>query len=110
MKRIDIHTRKEINDEEMRSSESISPDEMKDYVYSQIDFMLSELQWTLIDEFFSDYWNNIIGIGGYFYHDEVSAYIFNKIIERKQLISKERITFIVELMLSKIEEDGGFIE
>lgn len=110
MKRIDIHTKKELKDDEIRYSNSISPKVMKIYVFNNIDFFLSDYQWSLIDEAFSDYWNNKIGIGGYFYWDEITDYVFNNIVEKQQLISRERIEFIIEMMLSKIEKDGGFLD
>lgn len=110
MKRIDIHTKKKINDDETRYSNTISAEEMKVFIFNQINFSLSEEQWALINVSFGDYWNNKVGIGGYFYWDEVSAYIYSKIIEDRQLISKNNIEIIVNLMLSKIEKDGGFME
>jgi len=109
MKRIDLHTKKVVPADEIRYTYSISGNLMKDYVCENIDFNLSDVEWKLIDKYFGEYWNNIIGIGGYFYWDEVTVFIHDNIMEEKQLISQERIKFVVELMLTKIEKDGGFL-
>ena len=109
MKTIDLHTGKFVLGNENRYVNSISGNFMKDYVCDNIDFNLSDVEWILIDKYFGEYWNNIVGIGGYFYWDEVTDFIYQNIINQKQLISQERIKFIVELMLAKIEKDGGFL-
>ncbi len=110
MTKIDIHTKKKLNDNEVRYSGSISPIEVKNYVFNNIDFKISETQWDLIDNYFADYWNNKIGIGGVIYLDEFATYIYNNIVKDNQLISKEHIEQIANLMLTKIKQDGGFLE
>jgi hypothetical protein len=110
MKRINIHTKKELKDDKPIFTKKISSTKMKEHVFESINFEISEFQWEMIEDFFADYWNNKLGIGGYFYWDEVSSYIYSKVIENKQLISEERIITIIEIMLTKIEKDGGFME
>ena len=107
MKRIDLHTKDILQDGELRYNNSISSESMKEYIFNKIDFNISEYQWNIIEEHFADYWNNKIGIGGYFYHDEIVSSVYEKVIDKKQLISRERIEFIVESMLTKIEKDEG---
>ena len=109
MKSIDIHTKKELHNKEESYSKPISEELMKDHIFNTIDFPLSDDQWKLINDNFSEYWNNKIGIGGYFYWDEVFLYIYNQIQKSKHLIARERVYYIVELILSKIEKDGGFM-
>ena len=75
-----------------------------------IEFELVDSQWKIIDEYFGEYWNNKIGIGGYFYWDEVVDYVYEGLINENMLISKARVEEIVNLMLTKIENDGGFMD
>ena len=109
MKLIDIHTKKELYDKEKLYSKPISSELIKNYVFNTIDFHLPDYQWKLINDNFSEYWNNKIGIGGYFYWDEVASFVYNEIQKSKQLITKQRVYYIVDLILSKIEKDGGFM-
>lgn len=110
MKRIDIHTKSTLSDDEVRYNNRISSEEMKIHIFEEINFTLSDEQWALIDTHFANFWNNKVGIGGYFYWDEVSEYIFAKLKKENQLILFERTNIIIELILSKIEKDGGFME
>jgi len=110
MKKIDFHTKDILQSGELKHNNPISSKKMKEYVFNKIDFKFSKYQWKIIDEHFADYWNNKIGIGGYFYYDEVVSFVYEKIIDEKLLISRKKIEFIVESMLTKIEKDGGFME
>lgn len=108
MKTIDIYTRKIDSTVQTENVGSTTNNIMKDYVYENIDFKLSEEVWILIHKYFIEYWDEIIGVGGYFCWDDVTQYIYNKIIDQKYLITQEKVNFIVELMLTKIEKDIGF--
>ncbi len=109
MKTIDIYTWKIDSSVQTENVGSTTNNIMKDYVYENIDFKLSEEVWILIRMYFIEYWDEFIGVGGYFYWDEISQYVYNKIIDQKYLITHEKVNFIVELMLTKIEKDGGFL-
>lgn len=108
-KLIDIHTKKKIEDNS-HYQQSISPSLVKKYIYENIDFELPENQWIDIDSSFSDIWNNKLGIGKEFYWDEISKKVFIQIRNKKILIEFERIDKIVTLMLTFIEENGGFLK
>jgi len=110
LKRIDIHTKSTLSDDEVRYNKRISSEEMKVHIFKEINFILSDEQWNLIDNSFANFWNNKVGIGGYFYWDEVSDYVYAELKKENQLISFERTDIIIKLILSKIENDGGFLE
>ena len=110
MKKIDIHTRQKLDDNENKYNKQISSESMRNYILDSIEFSMSNDQWELINKHFSEYWNHKVGIGGYFYWDEVSSYVYKQLRQDKQVISQNRVDFIVELILSKIEKDGGFME
>jgi len=109
-KKIDIFRKDEIKDGEKRFSNQINAQKVQDYVTEKIDFNLTKQQWLLIHEYFGECWNDKIGIGGEFYWDEISHYVYGKLVADNQLIAEEIVKVIVELMLTKIQLDGGFME
>lgn len=108
MKMIDIHTGRETEDEN-RYKRSIEGDQVYAYVLDQIDFPLPESHWRVIDHAFAEMWNNKVGIGGYFYWDEFTEYVYQETLKAKLLITHERIDLIVNLILTYIENSGGFL-
>ena len=109
MKTIDIHTNKVVTNTN-RYSNSINNALVKEYVFKNIKFPITENYWDLIDTAFSEIWNNKIGIGGEFYWDEISKMIFLEFQKQRILIEYERIDIIANLMLTYIENNGGFLE
>ncbi len=108
MKKIDIHTGRETEDDN-RYQRSIESDQVYQYVLSQIDFPLPEIYWSVIDHAFAEMWNNKVGIGGYFYWDEFTEYVYQETLKAKLLITHERIDLIVNHILTYIENSGGFL-
>jgi hypothetical protein len=109
VKMIDIHTKKNITDNS-HYSRSIDSDLVKKYVFDNLDFILPENYWLEIDSSFSNVWNNAIGVGGYFYFDEISSQVFEQMQIKKIFIEYPRVDKIVNLMLTYIEDNGGFME
>jgi hypothetical protein len=110
MKRIDIHTKETLGDNEVRYSTNINEDLIKQYVDDNSEVPLTTPQWTAINDAFSECWNNKIGIGGEFYNDEIVDFVYEKVRLQDQLLSHEKVNIIVNLMLTKIENDGGFLD
>ncbi len=109
MKIIDIHTKKEI-DNVNRYTDKIQSPLVKEYVLQSIDFQITHEYWLAIDKSFSEMWNNKVGIGGRFYWDEFSTQIFADLKNQKILIEYGRLDRIVNLILTYIENNGGFLE
>jgi hypothetical protein len=107
MKKIDIHTGDE--SEPGRYQKEIGSDEVYRYVLEQIDFQMPEAHWGVIDKAFAYRWNHIVGIGGYFYWDEFTDYVYQEVQKEKILIPKERIEQIVNHILTFIQNNGGFL-
>ena len=107
---IDIFKKDRIKDDEIRYLNSINHKVIEQYVSEKIDFFVSDNLWLLIHKYFGEFWNNKIGIGGYFYYDEIAKYIYDQLTKKKYLIEENRINIIVELILDKIHIDGGFLE
>jgi len=106
---INIHTRKEVTNTD-KDKKHIDPTLVKKYVFENINFHLTEEYWTLIDNTFSEIWNDKIGIGGYFDWDDISGQIYSNLKNQKILIEFEKIIQIVNLILTYIENTGGFME
>ena len=109
MKTIDIHTHKEVSDED-RYKNSINGSLVRDYVLENVDFPITDEYWIIIDHAFSTIWNKKVGIGGYFYWDEFSLWIYEELQQKKVLIEYERVDRIANLMLSYIKDNNGFME
>ena len=109
IKTFDIHTQKELSEDVMESN-PIASFQVKEYVYNNIDFELSDKYWNLIDDTFAEIWNNKIGRGGYFYWDEITGEIFSKFQHQKLLISFEQVNQIVELILTYFEDNDGMLD
>ncbi|MBX2964580.1 MAG: hypothetical protein KF845_00440 [Cyclobacteriaceae bacterium] len=107
MKIIDIHTKKKPKRSPQKRIDEVA---VKNYVFQHIDFELTNEYWDEIDSEFAEIWNNKIGVGGYFYWDEISKDIYNALQEKKMLISYDRVDCIVNLMLTYIEDTGGFMD
>jgi hypothetical protein len=108
-KMIDIHSKKELSN--LPGSENdIKNSLVKDYVFSNISFPLTDRYWSVIDESFATIWNNKIGLGGYFYWDEIAKHVFEELKKEKMLMSYDRVEIITNLMLTYIEDTGGFME
>lgn len=108
-KMVDIHTKIEVSNND-RYKNAIDNDLVKEYVLQNIDFPLTDEFWIAIDNAFADIWNNKLGIGGYFYWDEITNQIFSELQKKKMLIEFERIDKITNLILTYIENNGGFLE
>ena len=51
-----------------------------------------------------------MGIGGQFYWDEISKDVFAEIKKKKILIEYEKVNETINLILTYIENTGGFLE
>jgi hypothetical protein len=107
MKILDIHT-KTTPKENLRVP--IDNEAVKEFVFNNIDFELNEAYWNEIDSIFAEVWNHKIGRGGYFYWEEICNQVYTSLLERKLLISRDRVNTVVNLMLGYIESTGGFME
>lgn len=106
---INIHTRKEVTNTDI-VKKHIDPTLVKKYVFENINFHLTEEYWALIENAFSEIWNDKIGIGGYFDWDDISGQIYSNLKNQKILIEFEKLIQIVNLILTYIENTGGFME
>ena len=65
--------------------------------------------WEAFDEAFTDYWDNELGVGTWFYYDQMAPFIYEKIKERRILVSYEYIEKMCKIVLDFIEQIPGAI-
>ena len=102
---IDIFTK-----QEHTSKGQIDTNAVYQFVHNNIEFTLDDNVWEAIDMAFAEVWNNKIGVGGYFYFDELPYMIHSVLVKKKRLISFDITNRIVSLMLEYIEKYGGLLD
>lgn len=108
--RIDIFRNKEIPEGENPYERDIDSIKVYNYIKSQIELNLPLEIWRIIDKIFSEIWNSKIGIGGYFYWDEIENDVLFEFKKLRIMIPDNDIKMIVHTILEYIEQNGGFIE
>ena len=88
---------------------SIDTDKVKLAVYGRIDYDLPEDIWSLIDDAFGEYWNEVVGFGNEIDETEVVNYIGTCLKKRHVLFQRSRLVQIVNIMFDYIEMTGGFL-
>lgn len=78
-------------------------------VLNQIDFKLSDDLWYVINDAFSNYWNNEVGMGNYFDNESLFYSIKKWINERNYMISDEHLFQIVETITTFILSIPGVV-
>lgn len=89
---------------------SIDPGKVKKAVYARIDFPLPESTWEAIDHAFGDCWNNVIGIGGDIYFDQIFDFVSGHLKKRHILLFPDNLARVLTIMLDHIEMTGGFLD
>lgn len=88
----------------------INAQNVKESVYSRIDFELPEHIWNEIDAAFADCWNNIIGVTGWVHEGEIEKHIYNHLKSKKILFEYNKIERIVKIIYDYISMTGGWME
>lgn len=76
------------------------------------DSLGSEFQphlWEAFDDAFTDYWDKELGIGTWFYFDQMAPFIYEKMKEKRILVSYEYIEKMSKIVLDFIEQIPGVI-
>jgi hypothetical protein len=88
----------------------INPENVKNAVYSRIDFNLPEDVWDEIDNGFRNVWNIEIGVRGWIYEGAIEKSVYYHLKSCKILIDYEKLEKIVAIILDYIKMSGGFLE
>jgi len=88
----------------------ISAQNVKESVYSRIDFELPEHIWNEINAAFADCWNNVIGVTGWVHEGQIEKYIYDQLKSKRILFDYDKIERIVKIMYDYISMTGGWLE
>jgi hypothetical protein len=83
---------------------------VKAFVQERLSYFLPEYIWEEINLAFGEKWNERLGYGGWFYGDEISDFVYTRIVSVRILMSYEQVEEIVHHMLTYIERNGGFLD
>jgi hypothetical protein len=92
------------NEGEIKSSK------VKIAVYNRIDFDLPENLWYKIDNLFAEYWNDIIGLRGVIYENQIEQYVYNGLKKERIIFSYDKVAKIVGIIHDYIKMTGGYIK
>ena len=92
------------NEGEIKSSK------VKVAVYSRIDFDLPEDLWDKIDDLFAECWNDVIGLRGAIYENQIEQYIYNGLKKEKIIFPYDKVSKIVGIIFDYIKMTGGFLK
>jgi len=109
-KKINLFNKKEIDENHILFQDPIEADLVHQFILEHIDFDLPGVIWTSIDSSFAEIWNNQLGVGRYFYCDEIEKSVTDDLLSKNIFFPEGYIRQIVKLMLEYIEKNGGFME
>jgi len=108
--KIDLFRNKEIPEGENPYENVINSLEVYKYVLSHIEFKFKKQTWIYIDDIFSEIWNSKIGLGGFFYWEDVEEEVLLEFKKHRILILDNDVKTVVHLILEYIEQIGGLRE
>lgn len=88
----------------------IDPEKVKAAVYSRIDFELPENIWENIDAGFAECWNNVIGLRGWIYEDQIEKFVFRYLQNHNILLEYSKVEKVVSIIYSYISMTGGLLD
>ena len=88
---------------------SIDGARVKVAVYSRIDFELPDEIWDEIENSFSYCWNNVIGIRGPVYENQLETYVYIHLKSKNYIFEIEKVIKIVSIINDYINMTGGYL-
>ncbi len=82
---------------------------VKAFVQERLSYFLPEFIWQEINLAFGEKWNEHLGYGGWFYWDEITDFVYERIVSARILLTYDQVEEIVDQMLTYIEGNGGFL-
>ena len=89
---------------------SIDGKRAKTAVYSRIDFELPVEIWNEIEIAFADCWNNIIGLRGQIYENQLESYVYNHLKTKRIILDIEKVIIIVDIISDYIRMTRGYLD
>lgn len=83
---------------------------VKTFLRQRLSFSLPDHIWDEVDNSFRQIWNELLGYGAWFYWDEITEMMFSDLTSRQILMAYEQVDEIATLILTYMEENGGFLD
>lgn len=83
---------------------------VKAFVQERLSYFLPEYFWKEINLAFAQKWNEHLRYGGWFYWDEITDFVYERIVSLRIHMIYEQVQDIVDHMLNHIERSGGFLD
>ena len=88
---------------------AFTPEVLKMVIENELGHELQLNIWKAFDDAFTDYWDKELGVGTWFYYDQMAPFIYEKMKEKRILVSYEYIKKMCKIVLDFIEQIPGAI-
>ena len=89
--------------------DAFTPEVLKMVIENHLGTELQPILWEAFDDAFTDYWDKELGVGTWFYFDQMAPFIYEKMKEKRILVSYEYIEKMCKIVLDFIEQIPGVI-
>ena len=89
--------------------DAFTPEVLKMVIEDRLGSELQPILWEAFDDAFTDYWDKELGVGTWFYFDQMAPFIYEKMKEKRILVSYECIEKMCKIVLDFIEQIPGVI-
>lgn len=89
--------------------DAFTPEVLKMVIEDHLGTELQPILWEAFDDAFTDYWDKELGVGTWFYFDQMAPFIYEKMKEKRILVSYEYIEKMCKIVLDFIEQIPGVI-
>ena len=89
--------------------DAFTPEVLKMVIENDLGHELQPNIWKAFDDAFTDYWDKELGVGTWFYYDQMAPFIHEKMKEKRILVSYEYIEKMCKIVLDFIEQIPGVI-
>lgn len=89
--------------------DAFTPEVLKMVIENDLGHEIEPHFWKAFDDAFTDYWDKELGVGTWFYFDQMAPFIYEKMKEKRILVSYEYIEKMCKIVLDFIEQIPGVI-
>ena len=89
--------------------DAFTPEVLKMVIEDRLGSELQPILLEAFDDAFTDYWDKELGVGTWFYFDQMPPFIYEKMKEKRILVSYECIEKMCKIVLDFIEQIPGVI-
>ena len=89
--------------------DAFTPEVLKMVIENDLGHEIEPHFWKAFDDAFAECWDHELGVGTWFYYDQMAPSIYEKIKAKKILVSYEYIEKMCKIVLDFIEQIPGAI-